>query len=201
MPTYSYTPSQLLVESARICANHACNGTYDPLVDLKCCKRCRVARYCSRECQAQHWKEHKEECDIQKEQYAAYNKLTAPNPELQTNLNTKTKEEESYLSSCSKMVKQEIKFGEGNKMLTLENMRTAQGLVLPDGPLPDGIPKNFHLKQEAHYYFSTGATTSMNQRGNMKYEKAYRDYYDDLVKNEDEWMSFMKQPGNYHHVE
>ena len=29
---------------------------------LKKCGRCKVARYCSRECQSSHWKAHKKEC-------------------------------------------------------------------------------------------------------------------------------------------
>ena len=33
-----------------------------PVVRLRVCARCRAVRYCSRECQLGHWREHKSEC-------------------------------------------------------------------------------------------------------------------------------------------
>ena len=78
---------------------------------------------------------------------------------------------------------------------------TAQGMVLPGLQLPEGVPVNFHLKQEAEFCFFTGSSrygpineviTSNTKLSNLKYEKAYRDYYDDIVKKETEWMTFLK---------
>ena len=41
-----------------------CSGCGRPSVKLRTCSGCRCAAYCSRECQARHWKEggHKREC-------------------------------------------------------------------------------------------------------------------------------------------
>ena len=45
---------------------HACgschaSGTAEQQIDLKCAL-CRVARYCNRDCQTNHWKDHKAHC-------------------------------------------------------------------------------------------------------------------------------------------
>mmetsp|Transcript_13369 Transcript_13369/g.20635 ORF Transcript_13369/g.20635 Transcript_13369/m.20635 type:complete len:560 (+) Transcript_13369:125-1804(+) len=44
------------------CAN--CNDCFDESKGEKLlvCSRCKVVRYCGRDCQVQHWKEHKKEC-------------------------------------------------------------------------------------------------------------------------------------------
>lgn len=39
-----------------------CPGCGEQAVALRACSRCRTARYCSRECQAAHWPQHKREC-------------------------------------------------------------------------------------------------------------------------------------------
>ena len=39
-----------------------CNGCGQHAVGLRACARCRTAHYCSRECQAAHWPQHKREC-------------------------------------------------------------------------------------------------------------------------------------------
>ena len=40
----------------------ACAGCGRPAVGLRACARCRAVRYCSRECQAAHWPQHKRQC-------------------------------------------------------------------------------------------------------------------------------------------
>mmetsp|Transcript_37639 Transcript_37639/g.61458 ORF Transcript_37639/g.61458 Transcript_37639/m.61458 type:complete len:488 (-) Transcript_37639:266-1729(-) len=45
-------------QSKRCCAN--CKNVLDK--EASSCSRCKVARYCGRECQVAHWKEHKHEC-------------------------------------------------------------------------------------------------------------------------------------------
>ena len=47
---------------AHMTAMHACAGCRRSAVGLRTCARCRTARYCSRECQAAHWPQHKREC-------------------------------------------------------------------------------------------------------------------------------------------
>ena len=46
------------------CAN--CNDCFDESNGgkLLVCSRCKVVRYCGRDCQVQHWKEHKKECVV-----------------------------------------------------------------------------------------------------------------------------------------
>ena len=87
---------------------------------------------------------------------------------------------------------------------------TAQGIVHPLAPLPKGVPANFHLKREAEFCFLTGAPFlgggggPMNvpkKLGNQAYEKEYREYYDELVTNEAEWMEFFDYRGNFEHAE
>jgi hypothetical protein len=38
------------------------------------CAACRLAKYCSKECQVQHWPKHKEECDYFREAKKEYQK-------------------------------------------------------------------------------------------------------------------------------
>ncbi|KAL4458300.1 hypothetical protein ABPG75_013165 [Micractinium tetrahymenae] len=39
-----------------------CSGCGKPSLELRACSSCRLARYCGRECQLAHWKEHKAAC-------------------------------------------------------------------------------------------------------------------------------------------
>jgi len=45
-----------------------CNGCkkFKPFADFKKCGQCQCERYCSRECQKSHWKEHKKVCEPKK---------------------------------------------------------------------------------------------------------------------------------------
>ena len=58
-------PSQIArmgEHKARLDSSHACASCGQHAVGLRTCARCRTARYCSRECQAAHWPQHKREC-------------------------------------------------------------------------------------------------------------------------------------------
>ena len=102
-------------------------------------------------------------------------------------------------------------FRNGDRVVTLSE--TSHGIILsnPEIPLPEGIPKGFRLMQEAHIRFDTGpatkeepftgAPTGCMKLGHWKYEEEYRDYFDDLVKNEVEWMTFFDHPMNSHQPE
>ena len=166
--------------------------------DLRRCTRCINVAYCNRDCQVAHWKEHKKIClDAGA---AASNENTTPYPDRPANtIRTKTKEEYEHSKQLRKALR------EGTKIVTVA--KTAQGYILPGEPLPDGVPANFHLKQEAHVCFFTGPSTQgpyaqiSSRRGNLKYEKTYREYYDDLVSNEAEWMTFFDHRGNFEHTE
>ena len=55
---------QQLLGRARVphvCFNPSC-GKSGPELALRKCSRCSAVRYCSRECQTEHWKEHKASC-------------------------------------------------------------------------------------------------------------------------------------------
>ncbi|KAI0079844.1 hypothetical protein K474DRAFT_1673113 [Panus rudis PR-1116 ss-1] len=45
-----------------ICRYPSCPNRDKPNMRLRQCAKCRVTRYCSRECQKQHWSDHKEFC-------------------------------------------------------------------------------------------------------------------------------------------
>ena len=52
------------VSNAQICFNNICNASGCLNVASKTCSRCKVARYCSRECQITDWRaSHKHSCD------------------------------------------------------------------------------------------------------------------------------------------
>jgi hypothetical protein len=47
------------------CCNHKCSLRYNKVERsaMMSCGRCRIAHYCSTQCQKAHWKDHKEECE------------------------------------------------------------------------------------------------------------------------------------------
>jgi hypothetical protein len=42
--------------------SEGCAALFEPSQSKKICGRCKAPRYCSRECQASHWSQHKGEC-------------------------------------------------------------------------------------------------------------------------------------------
>jgi len=117
--------------------------------------------------------------------------------------------EDSTISSArSKVIKRnkklmkEIDEQSGTRILTID--QTAQGIIRPGEPLPEGVPSNFHLKQHAHICaFSKSSVSkfdSVENLGIYKHERVYQDFFEDLVKNEEEWMTFFKHPLNYPHT-
>ena len=166
------------------------------------CSRCKSAAYCNRDCQRLHWKEHKAVC--QDAGKAAFNDSTKPYSDRPANtIRATMTKEEAVVSKAMRDAKRN-----GDTIIGVTE--TAHGLVLPGMQLPKGVPVNFHLKQEAEFCFFTGSSrygpineviTSNTKLSNLKYEKAYRDYYDDIVKNETEWMTFFDFRGNYLHAE
>jgi len=50
----------------RVCANPACQKVATPGKKFQTCSACGSTPYCSKECQAAHWKEHKSICKLRK---------------------------------------------------------------------------------------------------------------------------------------
>jgi TPR repeat protein len=93
--------------------------------------------------------------------------------------------------------------------------------LLPGQEPPPGIPKNFHLKQEARAEFAGRAMDLMaglddqkrtllanhgestSKLGNMRGEAAYAAFYQDIMSDEShgDWMRFFGEPGNTEHAE
>ena len=78
---------------------------------------------------------------------------------------------------------------------------TAFGFVGAGMPLPDGVPANFALKQVATMAFMEGWSRSGEGLGNMKSERLYREYFDELVAERGTWLAFFEHRGNYQHAE
>jgi hypothetical protein len=79
---------------------------------------------------------------------------------------------------------------------------TVFGMVGPGMPIPAGVPPNFALKQNALLEFQQGrASSNPEKRGNMKGEKFYREYYDDIEDNTADWLKFFDVPDHYEHAE
>ncbi|PRW58314.1 nitrogen permease regulator 2 [Chlorella sorokiniana] len=58
---YEAAAQAAMAGPARCRALCAACGTFGP--DLMCCARCRSVWYCSKDCQAKHWKKHKAACN------------------------------------------------------------------------------------------------------------------------------------------
>ena len=170
------------------CSNPKCQTLS---TSLKKCTRCYKAYYCNRECQSQHWKIHKKEC------VDFINEVHTPFPNQPRNLHHESNEINRKAGETAKATKKALK--QGIPIITLSS--TAQGMVIPNAPLPDGVPSNFALKQHAQNYFTTGVSSKEGNLGNLKYEKVYRDYYDGILELEEEWMTFFSHVENYIHAE
>jgi hypothetical protein len=138
---------------------------------LKRCSRCKTAHYCGAECQKNAWTRHKLEC--------------------------RTNSTAEDARAHSKMLRKAKK--KGTPIVCVST--TAFGPVAPGLPIPDGVPPNFSLKQEATLNLREGPSRSGKNLGNMQYEASYRAYYDDIVENESIWMSFFEHPANTEHAE
>lgn len=69
--------------------------------------------------------------------------------------------------------------------------------------MPEGVPKNFPLKQAAlmEFHLHRPKGFHSNQLGNMQGEQQYCEYYQGILELKDEWMSFFQHPENIVHCE
>ena len=157
------------MENPEKCA--ACGKAEEQELSLKICTRCQCTKYCSRDCQARHWKQHKLQCTIKRKEKIV-------------------KEEQNRMRKLRKE----------NVPIVCVSF-TVFGCVRPGRPIPNGVPPNFPLKQHARIEFQQGPSHKPGHRGNMKGEKAYKDYYDDIVDNKTQWMQFFEIKDHYEHAE
>ena len=78
---------------------------------------------------------------------------------------------------------------------------TAFGMVGPGLPLPAGVPANFALKQVATTAFFEGRSRSGKSLGNLKHERLYREFFDDLAADRAAWLPFLEHEENHQHAE
>jgi hypothetical protein len=158
------------------------------------CGRCKVTKYCSLGCQKSHWGDHKMDCA----NLAMRESLQAMG----------TSDRAVTLQKERNMQKREVK---ENRQRLREIKKagryaghfsgTAFGVVGMGRPIPDGVPANFHLKQAATSGLKDCRPGNSQSRGNLKGERAYKEYYDDLQANSTEWMVFFAHEDHYEHAE
>ena len=74
--------------------------------------------------------------------------------------------------------------------------------IIPGMPIPEGVPERFALKQEATLEFTGRGSSNPAKLGNMKGERAYRDYFNDLVgEDRKKWLAFFDERDNSEHAE
>jgi hypothetical protein len=158
-----------------------------PAVLLKC-GRCKEIGYCGRDCQVSDWKNHKPNCGSVGAMRTLL-EMGRSDPE-QDAIKEKSKVHNKMLRNAKKA---------GMPIITCSY--TSFGIVAPGMPIPAGVPPNFALKQAAVNAFQTGFSSSGTGRGNFKGEGSYREFYDDLEDNKEQWMSFFDVAENYEHAE
>lgn len=72
-PTIDKVPSDTVLLPPQFCSNPLCQSKERVTGEFKLCSACKTVRYCGRDCQVQHWKEHKPACN------ARVKELTDPN--------------------------------------------------------------------------------------------------------------------------
>lgn len=187
------------------CSNPGCNKVESEEVKLRACSQCHTVSYCSVDCQRQHWRAgHKLSCGstISNEPRAQKKKPTIKTTDYATNKKDMEKEWDAHNKEYRKLLKET---SDGNPLgKNIVNIsHTAFGMVAPGQPLPEGVPKNFHLKQRAQACFFSGRRNDIAQGkiGIFKHERVYLEYHEDLLQNEQDWVSFFSHPENYVHAE
>lgn len=158
-------------------------GAFEEAQRLLKCSRCASEHYCSKKCQREHWVLHKEHCDATVELLS-----------MGTTEELERKNREQQQIAYSKQLKKVKKSGTTIVCVSI----TSFGLVAPGLPIPDGVPPNFALKQAAKM---EAEKVLIKGLGNTKGERAYRDYYDDIVNNREQWLAFFDDRGNHEHAE
>lgn len=89
--------------------------------------------------------------------------------------------------------------------LIQESLVTHVGPVIPGMPVRDGVPANFLLKHRAIMKMfgkkDVGPGAFYDNQDGKQYlgEATYRDFFQELVQNEEEWMEFFSHERNFLH--
>jgi hypothetical protein len=156
----------------------ACSAT--PTALLRC-SRCQEVWYCSKDCQRRDWSEHKQRCGAAKELF----EMGSVDPK------------EAELKAQSMAFNKAVRAAKKSGAPIMTMSFTAFGPVGPGMPIPAGVPSNFGLKQAAVMEIHSNNASSSGGKGNMRGEKAYREYYDDLEHNRDLWLAFFDIQKHY----
>jgi len=164
------------------CSNPACD-IGEAEVKLKACSRCHKAMYCSVKCQRKHWAEHKPLC---KQFENRANQMLGLQEKISPKKNTQNTLHPHIIAETEKNKKllKDNRYFLGDDVLS--ECVTAFGIVRPGEPLPDGVPSKFHLSEHAVVCFNSSDELSRV----FKYERVYLEYFQEIVKNEEEWMEF-----------
>ena len=166
------------------------------------CTKCKMAKYCSRECQKKDWTSHKLPCKI----WANMNSNPGVVRELMSmgQNGRSDPDDDARKGQLKATAKSMREMGRsGNPILCVSH--TKYGPVLPGQPTPDGVPSNFHLKQEAVIEYRKGpASPGSGKRGNMKGELTYLRLYEGMTGDDDirsEWLEFLCDAEHQEHAE
>lgn len=159
---------------------------------LKLCARCGQVKYCGRDCQRSHWRHHKFFCDlktgnvkIDEENLNELFSFGGGPPDLEVEARVAKYRE---LRKDSRRIKRD-------GVSVLFKVATKYGIISSKMHIPNGVPANYWLMEQACMEFDQGTTSlSSGKRGNRKGELAYKLYYDDIVANKSEWMEFLGEP-------
>ena len=198
-----------LAEPASAISCAACGACKD---GLKACSRCHTVKYCSRDCQRNHWKTHKPICSattmqVDRSLVSHFDAMGSSHEAVAVRAEALAHRKETH--AHAKQLKQHTRDAADGKLTMMNMSMTAFGPVGPGMPLPDGVPRNFALKQAANNALQLGPAKGGSSfegddpkgRGNLKGESLYKDYFDDIVANREQWMVFFDHRENAVHAE
>ena len=177
---------------------------------LQACGGCHFVYYCSRECQKSDWKKHKKVCVAsssaarEEEEEPGYDMPLSPEAASYRSA------DQQHTAKCQaemKRMRKSVRATDPSRIFSASFVETSEGKTAivgsrHDDAMPPGVPANFELKQIAHMAFRSSAPAVFGgARGNFKGERAFRNFYDDIVSDHATWIAFFRRPGNIEHSE
>ncbi len=134
--------------------------------NLMKCTRCSSMVYCSKECQKNHWADHKFVCKIQ------------------SKINATAKNQDDVMGEILKGG-----FKQGDVVKIFSSHIGVFGST--DKEMPEGVPDNFLFVYEANNKYMM-----LGDEKRLYGEYEYKRLYDDLLANKEEWLEFFRYPAN-----